>query len=207
MDSFEWWLIAVSSAAVALGGITYFFIFSEPEPDKSPKFPKDLHFNKDPALLHRLILKRPENEILFTNDLLKHFSEIPEFAFLSAGTFSLYLGYCLSLWYQDYYSPKYNYSPRKYENALLLIDLKLPVNNIDKFFEELDYGYLTFDDIVYVADKIEWHTSYPKEVKRKYIHSMYDNMYRYEKEKKIKDRKINFMNLCRTSNATRINNK
>ena len=207
MDNFEWGLIAISSVAVALCSITYFFVFSEPKHDNSPKFPKDLPFNKDTALLHRLILKRPENEILFTNDLLKHFSEIPEFAFLSAGTFSLYLGYCLSLWYQDYYSPKYNYSPRKYENALLLIDLKLPVNNIDKFFEELDYGYLTFDDIVYVADKIEWHTSYPQEIKRKYIHSMYDNMYRYEKEKKIKDRKINFMNLCRTSNATRINNR
>jgi hypothetical protein len=36
---------------------------------------------------------------------------------------------------------------------------------------------------------------------------MYDNMYKYRKEKKIKDRKINFMNLCRTANATRINNR
>jgi hypothetical protein len=35
------------------------------------------------------------------------------------------------------------------------MDLKLPVNNIDAFFEELDYSYLTFDDIVYVADRIE----------------------------------------------------
>jgi hypothetical protein len=100
-------------------------------------------------------MKRPENEVLFTNDLLKHFSEIPEFAFLSAGTFSLYLGYCLSLWYQDYYSDKYKYSPRKYENSILLLELKMPVNNIEKFFDEVDYAYLTFDDVVYVADRIE----------------------------------------------------
>jgi hypothetical protein len=100
-------------------------------------------------------MKRPENEVLFTNDLLKHFSEIPEFAFLSAGTFSLYLGYCLVLWYQDYYSDKYKYSPRKYENSILLLELKMPVNNIEKFFDEVDYAYLTFDDVVYVADRIE----------------------------------------------------
>ena len=200
MDSFEWWLIAVSSAAVALGGITYFFIFSEREPDKSPKFPKDLHFNKDPALLHRLIMKRPENEVLFTNDLLKHFSEIPEFAFLSAGTFSLYLGYCLVLWYQDYYSDKYKYSPRKYENSILLLELKMPVNNIEKFFDEVDYAYLTFDDVVYVADRIEWHTSYPQEIKRKYIHLMYDSMYRYEEEAKIKDKKNRFREAIMNSN-------
>lgn len=192
MDNFEWWLIAVSSAAVALGGITYFLIFSEPEPDKSPKLLRDLHFNKDPALLHRLIMKRPENDVLFTNDLLKHFAEIPEFAFFSAGTFSLYLGYCLSLWYQDYYSPKYNYSPRKYENAILLLELKMPVNNIEKFFDEVDYAYLTFDDVAYVADRIEWHTSYPKEIKSKYIHLMFDSMYRYREEVKIKDKKNRF---------------
>ena len=192
MDNFEWCLIAVSSAAVAFCGITYWFIFSEPKPEKSLQFPRDLHFSKDPALLHRLIMRRPENEILWTNDLLKHFSEIPEFAFLSAGTFSLYLGYCLSLWYQDYYSTKYNYSPRKYGNAILLLELKMPVNNIEKFFDEVDYAYLTFDDVVYVADRIEWHTSYPQETKRKYIHLMYDSMYRYDEEAKIKDKKTRF---------------
>ena len=207
MDNFDWCLIAISSATAALCGITYFFYYSEPKQDNILKFPRDLHFSKDPALLHRLISKKPENEILFTDDLLKHFCEIPGFEFLSVGTFSLYLSYCLSLWYQDYYSSKYNYSPRKYENALLLIDLKLPVNNVETFFEEVDYSYLTFDDIVYIADRIEWHTSYSKETKRKYIHSMYDSMYRYEKEKKYMDRKINFMNLCRTANTTIINKK
>jgi hypothetical protein len=140
---------------VALGGITYFLIFSEPEPDKSPKLLRDLHFNKDSALLHRLIMERPENEILFTDELLKHLSDIPEFAFFCAGTFYLYLDYCVRLWYQDYYSPKYNYSPRKYENAMLLIEVKMPVNDIEKFFDEVDYSYLTFDDLAYVADRIE----------------------------------------------------
>jgi hypothetical protein len=31
----------------------------------------------------------------------------------------------------------------------------MPVNNIEKFFDEVDYAYLTFDDVVYVADRIE----------------------------------------------------
>jgi hypothetical protein len=106
----------------------------------------------------------------------------------------LYLSYCLRLWYLDYHSPKYSYGPRTYENTFLLINLKIPNTNVEKFFEEVSYSYLNCADLKDIADGIKASIRYSTETKIKYTRLMYEARDRYNEENKIKVKKARFEN-------------
>ena len=82
---------------------------------------------------------------------------------------------------------------------MLLLNLEIPTDKVEKFFEEVDYSYFDCADLKYIADSIEVSIRYSTETKSKYIRLMYEARDRYNEEKKIKEKKKRFQDAIRNS--------